>query len=75
MEISTIRGLVGRQPEANGIYRTIEASNAGGSISPNYEVEELEELEARGLNPYWDNNLETPNRSPKPVRSKRKKSV
>jgi hypothetical protein len=56
MDISTINRLVGGQQEANGIYRTIEACNAGGSISPNYEVEELEELEARGLNPYWDKN-------------------
>ncbi len=56
MGISTINRLVGGQQEAHGIYRTIEACNAGGSISPNYEVEELEELEARGLNPYWDKN-------------------
>jgi len=54
MEISTINRLVGGQPEAHGIYLTIEACNTGGSISPNYEVEELEELESRGLNPYWD---------------------
>jgi len=44
MDISTINRLVGGQPKANGIYRTIEACNAGGSISPDYEVEELEEL-------------------------------
>jgi hypothetical protein len=57
MDISTINRLVGGQQEASGIYHTIEACNSGGSISPNYEVEELEELEARGLNPYWDNNV------------------
>lgn len=57
MDISTINRLVGGQQEAYGIYLTIEACNSGGSISPNYEVEELEELEARGLNPYWDNNV------------------
>jgi len=50
MEINTINRLVGGQQEAHGIYRTIEVCNAGGSISPNYEVEELEELEAIGLN-------------------------
>jgi hypothetical protein len=51
---STINRLVGRQQEARGIYRTIEASNTTGSISPNFETEELEELESRGINPYWD---------------------
>jgi hypothetical protein len=56
MDFSSINRLVGRQPEAYGIYRTIQACNAGGSISPNYEIEDLEELEARGLNPYWDKN-------------------
>lgn len=57
MERSAINRLVGGQQEANGIYRTIGACNAGGSISPNYEVEELEELESRGLNPFWDTSI------------------
>ena len=54
MVCSAISKLVGRQQEACGIYRTVEASNTGGSISTNYEAEELEELESRGINPYWD---------------------
>ncbi len=54
MERSAINRMVGGQQKANGIYRTIKACNAGGSISPNYEAEELEELESRGLNPFWD---------------------
>ncbi len=50
MEISTINRLVGGQQEAYGIYRTIETCNAGGSNSPNYEAEDLEDLEAISLN-------------------------
>ena len=57
MERSAIDRLVGGQQEANGIYRTIAACNAAGSVSPNYEAEELEELESRGLNPYWDKSI------------------
>lgn len=57
MERSAIDRLVGRQQEAGGIYRTIEACNAAGSISPSYEAEELEELESRGINPYWDKSI------------------
>ena len=57
MDNSTINRLVGGQQKANGIYRTIEACNTGGSISPDYEAEELEELESRGLNPFWDTNI------------------
>lgn len=38
MERSTIDRLVGGQQEANGIYRTIEACNTAGSISPEYEA-------------------------------------
>jgi len=57
MDSSTINRLVDGQQEANGIYRTIEACNAGGSISPDYEAEELEELESRGLNPFWDTSI------------------
>jgi len=57
MDSSTINRLVGGQQKANGIFSTIEACNAGGSISPNYEAEELEELESRGLNPFWDTSI------------------
>ena len=46
---SAISGMVGGQQENVGINRTVEASNTGGSISPNYEAEELEELESRGI--------------------------
>jgi hypothetical protein len=51
---SSISGMVGGQQEASAINRTIEASNTGGSIISDYTAEELEELESRGLNPYWD---------------------
>jgi len=57
MERSAIDRLVGGQQEANGIYRTIQTSNTGGSISPDYEAEELEELVSRDLNPFWDTSF------------------
>lgn len=50
----TISGMVGGQQESGAINRTIKASNTGGSIGANYTIEELEELESRGVNPYWD---------------------
>jgi hypothetical protein len=54
MEYGAIRELVDRPEERSGIYRTIEAGNTAGSVSAILEVEELEELESRGINPYWD---------------------
>lgn len=54
MVSSAVNRLVGEQQEGSGTYCTIEASNTAGSIRSNYEVEELEELESRGINPYWD---------------------
>ena len=54
MEYGAISRLVGEQQEVRGIYRTIEASNTAGSTSAILTPEELEELESRGINPYWD---------------------
>ena len=45
MERSTESGLVGKQPEAQGIYRTIEAANTAGIDNTIRDAEELEELE------------------------------
>lgn len=53
---SAFSKLVGGQPEANGICCTAEALNRAGCTSPILEIEELEELEARGINPYWNKN-------------------
>ena len=54
MERSAENGLVGGSEKRSGIYRTISAANIAGSISTIRDAEELEELEARGINPYWD---------------------
>lgn len=54
MESSTFSKLVGGQSQAIGIHRTTEALNGAGSSSPILEIEELEELESRGINPYWE---------------------
>jgi hypothetical protein len=54
MVSSALRELVDRPEERSGIYRTIEAGNTAGSVSAILKVEELEELESRGINPYWD---------------------
>ncbi|HRE53101.1 MAG TPA: hypothetical protein PK339_16910, partial [Flavitalea sp.] len=54
MDGSTIRAVVGRPEARSGIHKTVEAANDGGNKSDVRDAEELEELEARGINPYWD---------------------
>jgi hypothetical protein len=54
MERSALRELVGEPAKRCGIYRTVEAGNNAGGVSTVLEAEELEELESRGLNPFWD---------------------
>jgi len=54
---SAINRMVERPEIGSGIYRTIQASNSGGSVSTVYEAEELEELESRGIDPYWDKSI------------------
>lgn len=54
MESRSERGLVGKRAGSEAIYRTAEASNTAGSVSPILTIEEREELESRGLNPDWD---------------------
>jgi hypothetical protein len=51
---SALQKLVGRPETRSGIYHTIEAGNTAGGVSTVYDAEELEELESRGINPYWD---------------------
>ena len=57
MERSTLFDTLGSAEKRSGIYRTIEAANLAGSINVVFDVEELEELESRGINPYWDKTL------------------
>ena len=45
---------LGKSEEGGGIARTIEAAYRGGGISPDVTAEEREELESRGIDPYWD---------------------
>ena len=54
MGSSSINRLVGEQQKRSGTYRTIQAANEAGSVSPILTVEEREELESRGINPYWE---------------------
>ncbi len=54
VERSTLDKLVGELEKRDGAYRTIQASNSGGSESPILTVEEREELESRGINPFWN---------------------
>jgi hypothetical protein len=49
MESSSISSMVGRPETRRDLYKTIQASNNGGSISPDGTTEELKELERRGL--------------------------
>ncbi len=55
MEDKPQRVSLGAIEESNGFTSTIASSNTAGSISPNYEAEELEELESRGINTYESN--------------------
>ncbi|MCL2329513.1 MAG: hypothetical protein FWC39_13515 [Bacteroidetes bacterium] len=57
MERSALFNTLGNTEKRCGIYRTIEAANLAGSINIVFDVEELEELEARGINPHWDKTL------------------
>ncbi len=57
MGSSAQRGMVGEQPTQTAVYRTIQASNTARNNSPVYTTEELEELEARGINPYFDKTI------------------
>ncbi len=54
VERSTLDRLVGELEKRDGAYRAIQASNRGGSESPILTVEEREELESRGINPFWN---------------------
>jgi hypothetical protein len=54
MERSAISGLVEEPEKRSGISKVIAATNTAGSISAIYDAEELEELEARGIDPYFD---------------------
>lgn len=49
-----ISSMVGRPEARQDLYKTIQASNTAGSISPDGTIEEIEDLESRDLNPYWD---------------------
>lgn len=57
VEGSALCELVGRPEARRGIYQTVEAANLAGSVSAVRKIEELEELESRGLNPYWDRTV------------------
>jgi len=57
MERSIFDKLVGGSETGRRIYKTIKASNNTGSTSAVLTVEEREELESRGLNPYWDTSI------------------
>lgn len=54
MESSSERGLVEGCAREEAIARTIQASNEGGNTSPILTTEEREELESRGINPFWE---------------------
>ncbi|GHT47884.1 hypothetical protein AGMMS49965_26080 [Bacteroidia bacterium] len=45
---------MGSAETRSGIYRTVEAANSAGIVRPILEADELEELESRGINPYYD---------------------
>ena len=49
MEQRAITSMVGRPETKERLFRTIQASNNGGSVSPNGTIEDIEELELRGL--------------------------
>jgi hypothetical protein len=53
-ESSPLRELVESPKKRSGIYRTVEAANLAGNTSDVFDAEELEELESRGINPYWN---------------------
>ena len=57
MECNTLFSSLGSTAERSGLYRTIEAANIAGSVNDVFDAEELEELEARGINPYWDKTV------------------
>lgn len=48
---------LGAAKKRDGLYKTVQASNSAGSIRPNYSIEELEDLETRGIDPYFDKNI------------------
>ena len=54
MEESSLRGLVEDAGRRCKIYSVITACNTAGSVSAVRTVEEIEELEGRGINPYWN---------------------
>jgi hypothetical protein len=53
MEQSTQSVLVGEQSQRNGIHKTIQALQFAGNEDTVREIE-IEELESRGINPYWN---------------------
>jgi hypothetical protein len=62
-----VSSMVGRPETKERLFRTIQASNNGGSISPNGTIEDIEELEWRGLNTYWDKKNKSNNEISKQV--------
>ncbi|MFC4672646.1 helicase-related protein, partial [Dysgonomonas termitidis] len=54
---SAISGLVAEPEKRSGISKVIAAVNTAGSVSTIYDAEELEELEARGIDPYFDKTV------------------
>ena len=46
-----ISSMVGKPETRRDLYKTIQASNNGGSVSPDGTIEELEDLESRGIKP------------------------
>ncbi len=67
MENRAISSMVGEPKTRRDLYKTIQASNTGGSVSPNGTIEDIEELESRGLNPYWNKKNKSNNEISKQV--------
>jgi uncharacterized membrane protein len=54
---SQLGAMVEGQGKRGGIYRTVEAVNSAGVVEKVCDADALEELEARGINPYWSARL------------------
>ncbi|MDR1171073.1 MAG: hypothetical protein LBL24_01325 [Bacteroidales bacterium] len=54
VEGSAISGTLAEPEKRDGISRTVASTNLAGNTNNVYDAEELEELESRGINPYWD---------------------
>jgi len=51
---STISETLADKEVCNRIHKTVLSSNFAGNTNDVFDAEELEELESRGINPYWD---------------------